>query len=229
VAALAVAFIALGVFGNGVYGTAMRGLVTSFTLREQLDNDRQAQAVENALDTALSLPFIQYHHALYDLDHPTFDGAYIRHRISLERATYGQLHARGRAQISPPPPQDTLLFAYDYYDVKNFALHLVGPNDTRDQAFDYLQLVLNRLDELISIEAYKLAHDDEERIAVLDALRSMGVPVYAEWIARALNRFRADGVSAKVAEKLDALLAWTKTYIEAPTMRGLPADTSVEL
>lgn len=220
--------VAIAVLGNGVQGIAERGVLTSGEIQSFRHHRDLATLTWMAMDVVLAPAFVEYYVAL-DPQLEEFELRDFQNSLTLWVLPYERARSWG-FEISPPPGKsEHSVLAYRYYDVDNVALNTSKKRrQQRSNRYQYLTRTRRVLDELVTIELYRNAHNDPERLFALEQL-SQGTPFLTEWLMRDLDFFSRQKTSPRVLRKLRQTQAYLRRYIDDPTLRGLPKDTSVEL
>ena len=217
-----VLFLLAVLFGMGSYDTHVLG-TTGLEAAPGM-----AEALPATLKVARSDEFLRYHAALAS-EELAFDGPSLEPLLDIRFEPSSSLPERSQV-LSPPPKPHDLILTYKYEEHSSYVLRLLGVGErAQNQRFQYAQALVNDyLAELLFLEVYRQAKTDEGRIAALYRITD-GVPMTAEWLQRALLRFREKKPSPAVSEVLDKMLAYVQRYIDDPTMRALPAGTKISL
>ncbi len=185
--------------------------------------------MERAIEVALSDEFLHYYAALYGKQ-SLLSGKEMKSKLKFQRVPYRKLVDYG-ITMSPPPPPDSQFMLYEYYDVDNYAFHILeGCTHHVSPRHEFLQLLVNNFaEELQLLSLLRMAKTDADRILFLKTMRG-GVPIIAEWLERDLVAFeKQTSLADAVATELKATLKLVRDYIDDPTMRALPASTNVQL
>lgn len=221
--------LALGLFGSGVEGVALRGVFdpASERLQDAAPRPKSLAAARSALDVAVSDRFVAYEERLHNRPVDPSLGARIRAHLTTETVDYQRLRELGSG-VSPLPPPGARFVVYQYYDVENFGLALFGVGERqRNRAERYLGEWLRRAwRDLVLLELYQSASDNAGRIAALGALEG-GVPKAAEWDLAALARFDKEGPRPAVERKLENVRKYLQRYVKDPTAVTRPGSTPI--
>jgi hypothetical protein len=218
---LAVALLALGLFGSGSRHIHFRTVVgPSFGVPPGVT---QAD-VQAALEVVTRPAFLAYTAELAQkpaLTHPEK----LRENLEVHVVTLGDMRAEG-ITVTPEPPLGERWLAVIYDERQNAIVAAFDGGDGARRMVLATELVMDVLPEVVAIEGIRAARTEEERLALLRGMTIL-VPHAAEWMVHAFERMQ-EGASPAVAEALAAKIAFLRKYVEDPTMRGLPAGTRLE-
>jgi hypothetical protein len=204
VAACAVALVTVVVCFVG-YGTARYELrvVLADRLHEQVpDKEELLSATEAALDVALTDEVLGQ--AARQLGKRAPSAAAVRARIQRRFINRGVLDPEGRPLRRPREGANALMLEYDDEALSRL-VDLGG--DAHAEAHDVVEHLAHELDELVILELYRRATDDEARRKAL-LLLAMRPASFPAWTDRELSRF-----ASSASPELAALVAETRERV----------------